>query len=71
MALFPLGQTCATPGALEVLLNTRTSPAALLGRHVSGDWGTLSDADKAANGEALALGGRIFSSYVQIGRAHV
>lgn len=34
-----------------------------LGRHVRGDWGDLSEEDKALNDEAVKNGGRIFSSY--------
>jgi len=71
MALFPLGRTCATPGALEVIEETGTHPFTLLARHEAGDWGTLSDNDLAANGEALALGGRIFSSYILPGGVKV
>jgi hypothetical protein len=37
---------------------------ALLDRHASGDWGEISEDDKAANDEAASTGdGRLFSSY--------
>jgi hypothetical protein len=37
---------------------------ALLDRHAAGDWGELSDDDRAANDEAARSGdGRLFSSY--------
>ena len=37
---------------------------ALLDRHAAGDWGDLSEDDKAANDEAARSGdGRLFSSY--------
>jgi hypothetical protein len=37
---------------------------ALLDRHAAGDWGELSDDDRAANDEAARTGdGRLFSSY--------
>jgi hypothetical protein len=37
---------------------------ALLDRHATGDWGDLSEDDKAANEEAARTGdGRLFSSY--------
>ena len=37
---------------------------ALLDRHATGDWGDISDDDRAANDEAARSGnGRIFSSY--------
>ncbi|KJA12473.1 type I restriction-modification system methyltransferase subunit, partial [Acidovorax temperans] len=38
-AKFPLGQIVATPGALELLQETSFSAAALVSRHVHGDWG--------------------------------
>ncbi|MFO0018027.1 MAG: hypothetical protein ACK52U_15925 [Synechococcaceae cyanobacterium] len=38
---------------------------ALLDRHAAGDWGELSEADKAANDVAARTGdGRFFSSYL-------
>ncbi len=38
---------------------------ALLDRHAAGDWGELSEDDKAANDEAARTGdGRLFSSYL-------
>jgi hypothetical protein len=37
---------------------------ALLDRHASGDWGEISEEDRAANDEAARSGdGRLFSSY--------
>jgi len=36
---FGLGELVATPGALEALEAANTSPAELLGRHLSGNWG--------------------------------
>lgn len=62
-AKFSLGQTVATPGALEALQKTGQSPMEFLSRHVGGDWGDLCDEDKEANEEALIHGGRIFSAY--------
>jgi len=41
--LFPLGQLVATPAALAALVVAKVSPYALLGRHVSGDWGVRRD----------------------------
>lgn len=61
--LFNLGQTVATPGALAALVASGQSPSEFLSRHVRGDWGELSKADKAANDQALAWGERILSSY--------
>jgi hypothetical protein len=63
VALFPLGRTVATPGALEALARTGTSPSELLDRHVSGDWGDCSAEDKRANDFDLEHEGRLFSVY--------
>jgi hypothetical protein len=61
---FSLGQTVATPGALEALQQAGQSPAEFLARHVSGDWGQLCADDKRANDEALVNGERILSAYI-------
>jgi hypothetical protein len=62
-ALFSLGQTVATPGALGALTRASTSPVELLDRHVSGDWGDV-DADDAAENElSVREGFRILSAY--------
>jgi len=61
--LFDLGQTVATPGAIEALQQSNVSPSSLLTRHQSGDWGDLCDEDVAENNYALSHGYRLFSSY--------
>ncbi|TAK61873.1 hypothetical protein [Methylobacter sp.] len=61
--LFDLGQTLATPGAIEALQQAGVSAASLLCRHQCGDWGDLEDEDLAENKVALNQGFRIFSSY--------
>jgi hypothetical protein len=63
--LFPLGQVVATPGAIEVMDRLGISPAQLLDRHVSGDWGDIHPDDRGLNEQALRDGGRIFSVYGQ------
>lgn len=60
---FPLGQTVATPGALEILATTGTSPLALLARHQSGDWGNVPPEDATENELSIEQGFRILSSY--------
>lgn len=60
---FPVGQVMATPGALRTLEAKGMTYWQLLDRHVTGDWGNLSDDDKQANAEALTGGGRLLSSY--------
>ena len=40
--LFPLGQVVSTPGALEEMARANTNGMMLLLRHVTGDWGSVS-----------------------------
>jgi hypothetical protein len=62
--LFKLGMVVATPGALEALAKSRTSPWALLSRHVSGDFGQeLDSEDVQANFDAIRTGERVLSVY--------
>jgi hypothetical protein len=61
--LFPLGQTVATPAALRVLAWFEVTPAQLLDRHVTGDWGVLCDEDVEENELSLQEGFRLLSSY--------
>lgn len=63
-ALFSLGRTVATPGALETMREHRIDPASLLARHITLDPGSLDAHDRKANREALKNGDRIFSSFV-------
>jgi len=62
-ALFPLGATHITPGALELLTAAGIAPIALLARHVAGDWGTVPPEDARENALSLRAGFRILSSY--------
>lgn len=59
-----------SPGQMIVTVDFRpdptglTNPSAYLRRHLSGDWGDLSDEDRRQNDLALASGeDRLFSSY--------
>jgi hypothetical protein len=61
--LFDLGQTVATPGAIEALQQSGVSAASLLVRHHCGDWGDLCAEDLSENNYALSHGYRLFSSY--------
>ncbi len=63
VVLFPLGQTVATPGALDALARTGTSPSVLLDRHQPGDWGDVDAEDWEANARDLIDGERLFSVY--------
>lgn len=59
---FPLGQTVATRGVLDLL--TENEIFNLLIRHAAGDWGDLCCEDKNLNNSALSSGeGRLFSAY--------
>lgn len=61
---FKLGRILATPGALEVIADTRVSIVDLLIKHMRGDWGELSDSDRQQNEQAIVAGQRIVSKYV-------
>ena len=62
--LFPLGQTVATPGALETLASLGIEPATLLDRHICGDWGDMVEEDKQENDFSVDKHLRIFSAYI-------
>jgi hypothetical protein len=62
---FSLGQTVATPGAIEAFDPEFFN--ACLTRHLSGDWGEVCDEDKAANDAALKGEGRLLSAYSKDG----
>lgn len=57
----PLGQTVATPAALDLL--TQADIVTALRRHSTGDWGEVDDHDRAANDDALRSGERLLSVY--------
>ena len=58
---FQSGTLVTTLGALEVA--TQTQIAAILRRHLSGDWGEIDRDDAAANDRALTHGERLLSVY--------
>jgi hypothetical protein len=58
---FQPGSIVATVGALRVANHEQI--AAILARHLAGDWGDLSDEDKKVNERAVKDGERLFSSY--------
>lgn len=61
--LFSLGQIVATPGALSALGDDCTTAESLLQRHVTGDWGELSEEDRQENAFSVREGFRILSAY--------
>ena len=60
---FSLGQTAATPGALEALAESGQTPDFFIARHQSGDWGEVDAEDQQANDQALIYGDRLLSAY--------
>jgi hypothetical protein len=60
---FPLGQTFITPGAEEALQIAGQTATEFLRRHMSGDWGDLSDEDVKENELSLKKGFRLLSAY--------
>jgi hypothetical protein len=60
---FDIGRVVATPSALRLMSAAGHSPLQFVNRHVSGDWGAISPADRALNDEALLDGSRILSAY--------
>lgn len=67
MAKFDPGRVVVTSGIYAVIQENARFEAFIqksLGRHISGDWGDLSDDDKELNDDALENEeDRIFSSY--------
>jgi hypothetical protein len=63
---FRLGQTLATPGALQALEESGQEPGFFLDRHVQGDWGEVCDEDKRLNDQALVDGSRLLSAYTTL-----
>ena len=61
--LFDLGQLVATPAALAALEKTGQNPMEFVSRHVTGDWGELSEEDRKENELSLERGFRLLSSY--------
>ncbi|HDR8925983.1 hypothetical protein WS58_15920 [Burkholderia pseudomultivorans] len=60
---FRPGRIFASLAALQVLRASGVSPIELVLRHVSGDWGNLSDSDRRQNELSIEAGLRLLSSY--------
>ena len=60
---FALGQTFITPGAEEALQIAGQTAIEFLRRHMSCDWGELSEDDIQENDVSLKEGFRILSAY--------
>lgn len=63
VSVFPLGQTVATPGALDALEPFPDRLLAVIRRHAGGDWGLVCEADQRENERALKHGDRLLSAY--------
>ena len=61
--LFDTGKTVATRGAFDAMSKHGIWPFDLLTRHTRGDWGDVSEEDRAANERALTEGHRLLSAY--------
>jgi hypothetical protein len=61
VAVFRLGKIVATPNVVNQITNADILSA--IQRHQAGDWGSLTDDDRAANDRALVEGTRILSAY--------
>jgi hypothetical protein len=68
---FCLGQTVATPGAMEAIRAAGQCPLRFLARHAAGDWGDLDDDDAKLNDAALLDGSRLLSAYILRGGARI
>ncbi len=60
---FALGQTYITPGAEKALQIAGQTAIEFLRRHMSGDWGELSEDDVRENELSLKKGFRLLSAY--------
>ncbi|HEX4961651.1 MAG TPA: hypothetical protein VF173_12480 [Thermoanaerobaculia bacterium] len=61
--LFEPGQVSILSEAAAALAESSEDAKLFLDRHVTGDWGEISPADRSANTLALAIGGELLSSY--------
>jgi hypothetical protein len=61
MNKFSLGRIVATLPALRALEESRQGPREFLHRHLTGDWGIVSQDNPRANEEALHTGARLLS----------
>lgn len=60
---FASGIVLITPGIEAAFAGRLSLVGDLLARHLTGDWGDLCPADRAANARALQTGARLLSAY--------
>lgn len=63
LALFQLGEVCASIGASEAFKNAGVSPGWFLAKHQEGDWGEISTHDETLNNWSVQEGFRVVSAY--------
>jgi len=61
--LFHPGRLLVTPEALEKLRANQVPVISVMLRHIAGDWGIVSDDDRAQNDLSIAAGLRLLSIY--------
>ncbi len=61
--LFALGRVAMTPGAAEAFGACGADPWAYLARHMTGDWGEVSEQDQRENEFSRRFQYRILSAY--------
>ncbi|MCM2549252.1 hypothetical protein [Burkholderia glumae] len=61
--LFHPGRLLVAPEALEKLRANQIPVISVTLRHIAGDWGTVSDEDRAQNNLSIAAGLRLLSIY--------
>ncbi len=63
LALFQLGEVCASIGASEAFKKSGVSPFWFLAKHQEGDWGEVSEYEQAENNLAVRDGFQVLSAY--------
>tara|TARA_R110002072_G_scaffold302996_1_gene490899 strand:- start:23309 stop:23593 length:285 start_codon:yes stop_codon:yes gene_type:complete len=61
--IFSVGQTVATPAALDAIADAGQTPDIFIRRHQGGDWGDVCEDDAEANELALKDNSRLLSVY--------
>lgn len=64
LAKFALGKVCASKGASEAFKKAEVSPYWFIAKHQEGDWGDISEFDKARNNSAVRDGFFVLSAHI-------
>ena len=62
-AVLSVGELVFSPAVARLVVEGSLDPFPYLRRHLAGDWGELTEADRRDNEHVLLNGGEIFSSY--------